>query len=251
MHAIGLTVDGLVRNNNEDAIFYSLGPIGPLPNLFIVADGMGGHNAGEVASAKAVEYGCNFIQDATEVYELGADAIMDILVTAAMQANNDVFALATSNPDYYGMGTTLSACTVLGDTLAVAHIGDSRIYTISPGQIKQITTDHTFVEEMVKAGNLSPEEARTHPRRNVLTRVLGCDPLIPADGFLYDLADAQFVLLCSDGLTDMLTDSVIMELVNQNATLEDKAQNLINAANANGGVDNISVIIIDVKGEVI
>ena len=249
MHAIGLTAIGLVRSHNEDTIFYTTEPIGPLPNLFIVADGMGGHSAGEVASEKSVEYSRSFIQDATG--EQSAEAIMDILVTSAIHANNRVYNLALSDPAvYFGMGTTFSACAVVGDTLAVAHIGDSRIYTISPDGIRQITTDHTYVEELVQSGNITREEARTHPRRNVLTRVLGCDPFVSTDGFLCELKGINHVILCSDGLTDMLTDEQIMEYASQNVPLDTRANALIDAANREGGKDNISAIIIDVKGEV-
>ena len=249
MYAAGLTAIGQVRSHNEDVIFHTTQVIGPLPNLFIVADGMGGHNAGEVASAKSLEYSTGFIRNSTKVPSPTPEEIQNTLVAATLHANSKVFKHAVDNPAYYGMGTTFSACSVVGNILAVSHIGDSRIYTISHDRITQITTDHTFVEEMVQAGSLTPGEAKTHPRRNVLTRVLGCDPEITADGSLHDLTSINSVLLCSDGLTDMLSDDEIMKLVNLNASAEARAEALINAANNHGGIDNISAIIIDVKGD--
>ena len=251
MHAAGQTATGLVRTDNEDVIFYTTKPIGPLPNLFIVADGMGGHNAGEVASAKSLEFCCAFLRNTPPPDYAKPEDILDILIKATLAANKAVYKLAISNPAYDGMGTTFSACTVIGSILAVAHIGDSRIYTTAPGRITQITTDHTFVEEMVQAGNLTPSQAKTHPRRNVITRVLGCDPEVKADGNLHGLDGIHSILLCSDGLTDMLSDEDIMNLINQNAPAGIRTESLINAANNNGGIDNISAIIIDVKGETI
>ena len=249
MHAAGLSAVGLVREHNEDTIFFSMEPIGPLPNLYIMADGMGGHNAGEVASAKSVEFCCNFIRNCPPAASITPQEALDILVEAAVKANADVFDMATRDPALLGMGTTFSACSIVDGTMTVAHIGDSRIYTMGPGWITQITTDHTYVQEMVQAGKLTPAEARVHPRRNVITRVLGCDPHVSADTALHKLEDVHHVLLCSDGLTDMLTDEEIMQLVSQGGPAEYRAQTLIDAANHQGGIDNISAIIIDVKGE--
>jgi len=249
MYAAGLTAVGLVRGHNEDAIFCSTVPIGPLPNLFVVADGMGGHNAGEVASSKSLEHSQAFIQDSASPLTTIPEDIMDILVAATHQANRDVFDLSVSDPSFHGMGTTFTACSIVNDTLAVAHIGDSRIYAVGPGGISQITSDHTFVQEMVDAGRLTPQEAKIHPQRNMLTRVLGCDPLLTAEGNLCDLQGVDSVLLCSDGLTDMLTDEEILEIVSQKTSPKARVEALIGAANHQGGVDNISAIIIDIKGE--
>ena len=249
MYAAGLSATGLVRNHNEDIIFYTTDKIGPLPNLFIVADGMGGHNAGEVASAKSLEFACDFIRNVQPMASATIHDILDVLTAAALSANNAVYEYSVSDPALYGMGTTFSACSIVDNTLVAAHIGDSRIYAIGGGDITQITTDHTYVEEMVQAGNLTPNQAKTHPRRNVITRVLGCEPNISADGIHHHLMGVDSVLLCSDGLTDMLSDDAIMKLLSQDAPTKDRAQALIDAANKQGGIDNISAIIIDVKGE--
>ncbi|MCL2361923.1 MAG: Stp1/IreP family PP2C-type Ser/Thr phosphatase [Defluviitaleaceae bacterium] len=245
MYVTGLSAVGRVRSHNEDAIFHSTKPVGPLSNLFIIADGMGGHNAGEVASAKALEHSCDFLYKYQGSVANNAAELLNTLVTAINQANRDVYQLSVSNLDYSGMGTTFSACTVVGDTLAVAHIGDSRIYTFADGVLRQITNDHTMVQELLDADEITPDEARSHPRRNMLTKVLGCDPLIIAEETLHDINGVDSILLCSDGLTDMLTDETIQDILGQQAATDIRAEALIDAANANGGIDNISVIIID------
>jgi len=254
MYAAGLTAVGLVRDHNEDAIFFSTKPVGALPNLFIVADGMGGHNAGEVASSKSLERSCAFIHNSPSLSTNGPESvpeiILDILVTAANQANRDVFELSVSDPSFHGMGTTFTACSISGDIMAVSHIGDSRIYAIGGRGIYQITKDHTFVQELVNTGSITPQEAKTHPQRNMLTRVLGCDSLTTAEGSLHSLNGVDTILLCSDGLTDMLSNESIMNIISQQAPPQARAEALIDAANHQGGIDNISVIIIDVKGEV-
>jgi len=245
MNVIGLTVVGKVRSHNEDVIFNSLDTVGPLPNLFIVADGMGGHNAGEVASAKAVEHSCAFLHDYESIAPKEPEGILNILLKATHQANREVYKLSTSDSSLNGMGTTFTACCVLGEILAIAHIGDSRIYALKNGELCQITKDQTMVQELLDAGKITPGDARSHPRRNVLTRVLGCDPLTEADGALHDLHDIDSILMCSDGLTDMLTDEEIHEIIKLKISTETRAEALINAANNNGGIDNISAIIID------
>jgi len=210
---------------------------------------MGGHSAGEVASQKSIEYSCGFIRGAPTDEVYSPDEILSLLTKATIYANKSVNDHAADNSDFQGMGTTFSACTILGNTLAVSHVGDSRIYTISPGQITQITADHAYVEEMVAAGHLTPEQAKTHPKRNQLTRSLGYEPEVIPDGNFYDLTNVHSILLCTDGLNNMIMDEEILTLVSQNTPTSDRAQALVDAANKQGGVDNISVIIIDVKGE--
>jgi len=251
MYTASLSATGLVRVQNEDVIFVTTDPIGPLPNLFIVADGMGGHNAGEVASQKSIEFACQFLQNVPQqAHPLTPDSICYLLVQAAIQANNDVYNMASANPTLSGMGTTFSACVVHEDMLIVAHIGDSRIYFINGKDISQVTTDHTYVEEMVSIGNITREEAKHHPKRSQITRALGFESSVIADGTTHSLKGVEFVLLCSDGLTDMLSDKEILALITANAGLQQKVQALVDGANNQGGKDNISAIIIDVKGEI-
>ena len=249
MYAAGLTAVGLVREHNEDAIRYTMEPVGPLPNLFIVADGMGGHNAGEVASQKSVEFFYDFVCNAAHTAFLKPDDILSFMLEATHTANQKVYEYAAQSPDFRGMGTTFSACTILNNSMIYTHIGDSRIYAISPGHITRVTLDHTFVEELVKQGSLTPEQAKTHPRRNQLTRVLGCDPDVFADGAIFDISHVDSILLCSDGLSDMVPQEAVLKLVSLNVTTDARVQALIDTANNQGGIDNISAIIIDVKGE--
>jgi len=244
MYVSGQTSTGMVRDHNEDVLYHSTEPIGPLPNLFIVADGMGGHNAGEVASAKSLDFSWNYI------FNAAPGNARDILEAAALHANHHVFELSVSNPEYLGMGTTFTACSIKDNIITIAHVGDSRIYAISPGNITQITIDHTLVDEMVQAGALTKDEAKTHPRRNVLKRVLGYEPQIQVDSTTHDISHAHSILLCSDGLTDMLSDEEILEITNQNSAIDLRAKALVDAANKAGGVDNITVILVDIRGEV-
>ncbi|MCL2377518.1 MAG: Stp1/IreP family PP2C-type Ser/Thr phosphatase [Defluviitaleaceae bacterium] len=249
MYVAGLTATGIVRSHNEDTIFFTANQVGPLPNLCVVADGMGGHNGGEVASAKSLEYFIEFINHPELSIDLTPEDIMQLLVSAANYANSKVFDHSLTSVELTGMGTTFTACVVFKNKLAVAHIGDSRIYVLTQEGISQITTDHTYVAEMVEAGHLTPAGAKTHPNRNQLTRVLGCPPPINVDGALHDLNEDSTILLCSDGLTDMLSDDEIFTIVSQNSQPTARVQALVDAANNHGGIDNISAIIIDVKGE--
>ena len=156
MYAAGLTHTGQVRNQNQDAIYFSVAPVGPLPNLFIMADGMGGHKAGDVASREGVERFCRYMGEA----EKGINFI-DLLLGAAHRVNHELYAMAQENPaDMHGMGTTFIACTIQDGRADVVHVGDSRAYIIAPGYIKQITSDHTYAEEMFRAGHISAAEAK-------------------------------------------------------------------------------------------
>ena len=249
MQSAAQTDTGRVRSHNEDTIFYTANSFGPLPNLFVVADGMGGHNAGEVASAESVKYSCDFLLSSKPPGPVSPAEAMNLLMEAVKQANKCVYAQSLANQDMRGMGTTFSACAIMGSTLALAHIGDSRIYAVSPGRITQLTTDRTYVAEMIKAGLIAQEDAKTHPNRSQLTRVLGCEPEVEIDSALHELYGVTSILMCSDGLTDMLADDEILSIASEDSQPQTRTQALIDAANAAGGVDNISVIIIDMAGE--
>jgi protein phosphatase len=253
MYAIGLTDTGQLRSQNQDAFFVSAGPVGPLPNLFIVADGMGGHKAGDVASRQAVaRFRDWFAAEAGDKEATGTQAFEDyvgVLLAAALQINGELYDMAQGNPDMEGMGTTFIALVVDGRRADIIHVGDSRLYAIYPDKIKQITNDHTYAEEMYRAGEITPEEARTHPKRHHLTRVLGFDPRVELDGFSHDLGDgATSILLCSDGLSNMLDDKALMGIVNREGYVEIRAKALIDEANALGGPDNITAVLIDLRG---
>ncbi|MCL2047717.1 MAG: Stp1/IreP family PP2C-type Ser/Thr phosphatase [Defluviitaleaceae bacterium] len=248
-YAAGSTDSGIVREQNQDAIFVNNAPIGPFPNLFIVADGMGGHNAGEVASRIAVEKFSEYIRNFAVRDFIQPENYLDLLVNAAQHANAMILEKAAEDSTMRGMGTTLSACVITDDKIFIAHIGDSRIYATSHTEMKQLTTDHTFVEELLRSGNVSPEEARNHPRRHLLTRVLGIpedNGKMEVDTCVEDIGGSTAVLLSSDGFFNMVTDDTALRIINGVGYVETRVRHLVEEANKGGGRDNISVILIDI-----
>ncbi|MCL1842965.1 MAG: Stp1/IreP family PP2C-type Ser/Thr phosphatase [Defluviitaleaceae bacterium] len=246
MYAAGISDIGIVRNQNEDAIFVYNKPIGPFPNLFIVADGMGGHNAGEVASSMAVEKFSGFIRTFHAKEFIRPENYLDLLVSAAKHAGDAIVAKANADESTKGMGTTLTACVITDEKIFMVHIGDSRAYLVNMFEMKKITTDHTFVDELMQAGRISQEEADSHPKRHVLTRVLGVSGSNEVDGIVCELGDASAVLLCSDGLTNMLDCDLMIKIINGLGYVEHRTKYLIDEANKKGGTDNISAVLIDV-----
>ena len=247
MIAAGFTDVGLSRKHNQDAIFVSAEEVGPLPNLFIVADGMGGHNAGDVASSRAVEIVVDYVRNFRAATLVQPDDYLDLLINAAQRANDAIFSEGIESIDKKGMGTTLTLCVIHGKKIIVVHIGDSRAYRVTNEKIEQITTDHTYVEELIQARRISKEQAKTHPRRHVVTKVLGTKGPCGADGLVVSENDTKAVLLCSDGLSNMLDNDTILNIINSSGTPSARALTLIGQANLNGGHDNISAIIIDFK----
>ena len=238
MQGIGKSDVGTVRANNEDAIYINNEGLGGIPNLFVVADGMGGHNAGEVASRKAIAAFCDFLKSNSDF-----EYIQDLLAQGLVHANLLVHEEASSNPAYTGMGTTFSACTVANNNLYYAHVGDSRIYIIRQDGISQLTRDHSLVADMVEEGAVTHEEARSHPNKNIITRAVGTDNHVNVDKGYFSLDGVKYVLLCSDGLTDMLNDIEIFEILQAKGNLNEKIDSLVNRALQAGGDDNISVIV--------
>ena len=247
MIAAGFTDVGLSRKHNQDAIFVSTEHVGPLPNLFIVADGMGGHNAGDVASSRAIEVICDYVRNFRAAHLVRPDDYLDLLINAAQRANDAIYMEGIESLEKKGMGTTLTLCVIHEGKVIVVHIGDSRAYRITRADIEQITTDHTYVEELIQAKRISKEQAKTHPRRHVVTKVLGTKGPCGADGIVVSGMDAVSVLLCSDGLSNMLDNETILSIVNSSGTPSSRALTLIGEANLKGGHDNISAIIIDIK----
>lgn len=237
MIAFGSTDIGQKRTINQDSIFISKEKIGKLPNLFIVADGMGGHKAGDVASKTSVELFVEFVTN-TDMTDP-----VNIIDAAIKQANDKVFEMAENNSDYVGMGTTFVVASVIGDKVYIANVGDSRLYLIN-NDIVQITRDHSLVEEMVSLGELERNEARTHLKKNIITRAVGVEESVVADIFQIDIQEGDKLLLCSDGLSNMVEDYDIKKIVTGNENVEDAVLQLVNLANANGGKDNISVVLI-------
>lgn len=236
---------GRTRSVNQDKVFASTEPFGPLPNLFIVADGMGGHNGGEIASESAVTHFCDYIKASEQI---SAEGTLDLLLSAAHKANNQVLSQSKAVPELSGMGTTLTACTISDNKCTIIHIGDSRAYTIDEHKITQITNDHSFVNEMIKAGQITKNEAKDHPKRNVLTRALGIASDLNADGYIHEIEQGSTILLCSDGLYNMVQECDIKNIINFNP---DPITELIITANNHGGFDNISAIIIKPNDELL
>lgn len=235
MIGYGDTHIGQRRSINQDYIFYSDTPVGNLPNLYIVADGMGGHKAGDKASSYAVQSFVEKIRNGEKEQPL-------LLMKEAIEAvNEELYALAASRPEYEGMGTTFVAASALEEELCVMNIGDSRLYVLQKA-LKQITYDHSLVEELVRSGQLTKEEARNHPRKNVITRALGVEPKVNADFFEVEMEEVDMILLCSDGLTNMVTEETIEYVLRNANDMEKAAEVLIGLANDNGGLDNISVV---------
>ena len=241
MNAFGISDVGKVRNNNEDSMFFSDKPFSFLPNLYIVADGLGGHNSGEVASSKSIEFFLEYCEKNPKNNDISA-----FLSEAAQFSNKKIYEMAMSRREYEGMGTTLSVCAYAGSALYIAHIGDSRIYGFDGENITQYTADHTFVGEMVKYGQLTLDEAKTHHSRHMLTRALG--QWYEARFDLSVVAPAaKKIVLCTDGLTNMLADGEISEILKQ--TPDDNAKtamDLLSAAIERGGHDNTTLIVFDI-----
>ena len=238
LRSYAITDIGRRRQLNQDFIYLSETPVGNLPNVFIVADGMGGHNAGDYASRYAVE---------TVVEEIGASFEKNpvkILGRAIEKANRLIRERAREVAAYNGMGTTVVAATCMGRYMEVANVGDSRLYVVND-KIKQITTDHSLVEEMVRAGGIDRKSARNHPDKNIITRAVGAADSIDIDYFSVELNQGDKILLCSDGLTNMLEDEEIRQILTKDSSLKDRAEELVETANRNGGRDNISVIVIE------
>ena len=237
MRSSGRTDTGSKRNNNQDSIFYSDEPIGPLPNLYIIADGMGGHQAGDYASAHAVSWFVEYVRECKYMNPI------TILKTGISKVNGKLLAKATTHRELRGMGTTFVVAVILPDIMYVANIGDSRLYVIGD-EIKQITLDHSLVEELIRTGQLDRKKVRFHPDRNVITRALGTGNTAVPDFFEVTLKKNEKVLLCSDGLTNMVEDDEIRDIVMQKQFVDKTCEQLVKRANYYGGKDNIGVVVV-------
>ncbi len=229
---------GRKREINQDYVFSSENPVGKLPNLFIVADGMGGHAAGDYASSFTTRYVVEEIRSSDK------ENPIKIIRGAIERANDALMEESKKKPELIGMGTTIVAATIVDDYLYVANVGDSRLYLVNE-DIVQITRDHSLVEEMVLAGRLDKFEARSHPDKNIITRAVGAGPDLKIDFFDMVLRPGDRILMCTDGLSNMLEDNEIRVIMNREDDVAGQVCSLIKAANENGGKDNIGVIIIE------
>lgn len=236
--AVSVTDVGKRRQLNQDIVFASEQALGRLPNVFIVADGMGGHNAGDYASRYTVEV---IISEISLSDRLDCN---DIIREAIETANKKIREAAKADDALSGMGTTVVVATFKNGILHVANVGDSRLYVIGK-DIRQITRDHSLVEEMVRMGGIDRASARNHPDKNIITRAIGAQESVEVDFFDVTLEHGDIVLMCSDGLTNMLEDQEILSILLREEEISKKADLLISAANQNGGRDNIAVILME------
>jgi len=239
MKTFSMTDAGRRRDNNEDYMFASETAVGKLPNLFIVADGMGGHKAGEYASKTAVETIVECIRDNDSGLMVGT------IKKAIGEANKKILKEAIIDMEKEGMGTTIVAATIKGDKLIAANVGDSRLYVVNENSITQITADHSLVEELIRSGRLGRNEARNHPDKNKITRAVGVFPKVDVDFFETKVAPGDTILLCTDGLTNMVEDDEIKRIILSQRDIVEKTQTLIETANKNGGTDNITALLIE------
>lgn len=237
MKSFGMTDIGRKRKVNQDYLFFSDEPIGCFPNLYIVADGMGGHKAGDYASRYTIE------RVVASVSRNTGEEPIAIMKEAINKANELLVAESREDESKSGMGTTLVIGTIIGNKLFVANIGDSRLYVVGQN-MRQITRDHSLVDEMVRLGEINADEARVHPDKNIITRAVGTSDHVEADFFEVEITVDDTILLCTDGLTNMVRDDEILDIIKKYDNAQAATMQLVKEANANGGRDNITVMII-------
>ena len=244
MKSYGKTHVGMQRSINQDYIYYTDDIVGNLKNLYIVADGMGGHRAGDKASSFAVN---RFVELAKENENEDSFFIMKEVLT---QVNRELIELAASEEEFHGMGTTFVAATVDEEEICVVNIGDSRLYLYSDN-LRQITLDHSLVEELLRAGQIEKSRAKNHPQKNIITKALGASLSMEPDFFKVEWKIGDKVLLCSDGLSNMVDDDEIEEILAADSDEGKIVTQLVDQANYYGGLDNIATVIIinDLMGE--
>jgi len=239
------TDKGVVRELNEDS-FNIISDYPGVPPTFIIADGMGGHNSGEVASKMAVDIvSSQIVQYAGKLNN--EENVLSSLSQILTKANRDIYTMSSIRGKNFGMGTTVIVAVALNKKIFIAHVGDSRVYVIRDGKIRQITTDHSFIEELIRTGSLTREEAENHPNKNIITRALGCAEEVEIDTYSCEMLNNDIFLLCTDGLTNMVSEGEIQDVVLGCNDPDAACIELIGRANKYGGEDNITVIVIDMK----
>ena len=231
---------GKVRENNQD-YYYISEPLNDV-QLYIIADGMGGYNGGEIASSLAVTSAKSYIENNFEQIDKDKDSIIQLVASSLEYANMVVYEKSKENKELEGMGTTLEICLIYNNKVYIGHVGDSRIYRVRKEIIRRLTQDHSYVQKLVKDGKITKEEAEVHPKKNMLMKAIGCSAFVEPDvavkGFLKD----DILVMTSDGLTNMVSQEKIYNVVKGN--IEKAPVRLIELANDNGGIDNITVIVI-------
>lgn len=241
MKAVGITDIGRCRKNNEDA-YYVAEEGAPMEHLYLVADGMGGCNAGEVASSGAIQSFLTYVEE----HRQEEMDIPDLIAGGFQAANQEVFHQSNSASEFAEMGTTMVAAVVKDGRVYIAYVGDSRAYLMHQGSLTGVTTDHSYVMELVKMGTITKEEAAMHPKRNIITRAVGIKDTVEIDTVMEDVQAGDMILLCTDGLSGMLRDEEMEAVLQTELSVEEKAQKLAALANEHGGYDNITLILIEI-----
>ena len=231
---------GKVREINED-YFYISTSLDEV-QLYILADGMGGYNGGEIASSLAVQSAKNYIENNFKETEKDRDSIIQLLGSSMEYANMVVYEKAKENPELQGMGTTLEICLIYNNKVYIGHVGDSRIYRIRKQFIRKLTQDHSYVQKLVKEGTITKEQAAHHPQKNMLMKALGCNAFLEPDVMVKGFLKDDILIICSDGLTNLVDQQTIYEMASKN--IEQATKDLVNLANDRGGYDNITVVVI-------
>lgn len=237
MKSYSLTDVGVVRKVNQDYVYTSDKPVGHLPNLFVVADGMGGHRAGDYASKYTVEVLERELKRSDE------EDVERALIQAVKVANHELIREAGTDEHLKGMGTTIVVATIINQMMYFANVGDSRLYLINQG-ILQLTKDHSLVEEMVRLGGIKPEEAKHHPDKNIITRAIGAKEDVEVDFYEHRLKKGDIILMCTDGLSNMVEDEELFHIVQGARDVVEAAEMLVETAKENGGTDNIGLVLI-------
>lgn len=240
MKAFAKSDVGKAREINED--YYYISKEEDKVQVYILADGMGGYNGGEIASRLATVTALSYIQNNFENISKEKEDILNLIKSAMEYANMVVYEKASQNKELEGMGTTLEVCLIYNNRAYIGHIGDSRIYRIRKEFIRKLTHDHSYVQKLVRDGTITKEEAEHHPKKNMLTKALGCTTFIEPDVTIKGFIKDDIILMCSDGLTNMLEEQKIYEIVKEQGDLA--AEKLVEKANENGGYDNITAIVI-------
>ena len=231
---------GKIREINED-YFYISTSLDEV-QLYILADGMGGYNGGEIASKLAVQTAKNYIENNFKETEKDKESIIQLLGSSMEYANMVVYEKAKENPELQGMGTTLEICLIYNNKAYIGHVGDSRIYRIRKQFIRKLTQDHSYVQKLVKEGTITNEQAAHHPQKNMLMKALGCNAFLEPDVMVKGFLKDDILIICSDGLTNLVDQQTIYEMASKN--IEQATKDLVNLANDRGGYDNITVIVI-------
>ncbi len=231
---------GNVRETNED-YFYISNSLDQV-QLYLLADGMGGYNGGEIASQLAVQTAKNYIENNFKDIEKDRDSIIQLLGSSMEYANMVVYEKAKENPELQGMGTTLEICLIYNNKVYIGHVGDSRIYRVRKQFIRKLTQDHSYVQKLVKEGTITKEQAEHHPQKNMLMKALGCNAFVEPDVMVKGFLKDDILIMCSDGLSNMVEQQTIYEMASKN--IEQATKDLVQLAKDRGGYDNITVVII-------